>query len=88
MTARDTKVSGFPLQYHYRSNKAAPAAKKKCDAHVAGGELRTFTTTRLDDEDILSSHALLYFNPGLSALELVKEHLGLGYAEVVADSPR
>ena len=51
------------------------------------GELRTFTAARLDDEDILSSHTLLNLNARLAALELVKKHLGLGYAEVVADSP-
>jgi hypothetical protein len=47
--------------------------------------LRTFTAARLDDEDILSSHTLLNLDTRLAALELVKEHLGLGYAEVVAD---
>jgi hypothetical protein len=47
----------------------------------------TFSTAGLDDEDILSSHALLNLNTRLAALELVKQHLGGRYAEVVADSP-
>jgi hypothetical protein len=49
--------------------------------------VRTFTAARLDDEDILPSDALLNLDPRLAALELVEKHLGLGYAEVVADSP-
>lgn len=49
--------------------------------------VRTFTTTRLDDEDILSTDAFLNLYSRLAALELVKEHLGLGYAEVVTDGP-
>lgn len=61
--------------------------KKKCDARGSRLQGRTFTTTRLDDEDVLSSHALLDLDPRLAALELVQQHLGLGYAEVVADGP-
>ena len=50
-------------------------------------DLHTFTTTRLDDKDILSTDTFLNLHSRLAALELVKKHLGLGYAEVVADSP-
>lgn len=50
-------------------------------------EARTFSTTRLDNEDILSSHAFFNLHAGLAALELVKQHLGRAYAEVVADGP-
>ena len=45
-----------------------------------------FTTTRLNDEDILAADTFLDLHSGLAALELVEKHLGLGYAEVVADS--
>jgi hypothetical protein len=47
----------------------------------------TFSSTRLDDEDILSSHALLDLDPRLAALELVQQRLCRRYAEVVADGP-
>ena len=50
-------------------------------------DIRTFTAARLDNEDILPSDALLDLDPRLAALELVEKYLGLGYAEVVADSP-
>jgi hypothetical protein len=55
-------------------------------AHLAQG-LRTFTAARLDDEDILASDTLFNLDTRLTALELVQKHLGLGYAEVVADGP-
>ncbi|PWO29439.1 GPI anchored serine-threonine rich protein [Pyrenophora tritici-repentis] len=51
------------------------------------GGFRTFTAARLDDEDILASNTLFNLNSCLTALELVKKHLGLGYAKVVADGP-
>jgi hypothetical protein len=47
----------------------------------------TFSSTRLDNEDILSSHALLDLDPRLAALELVQQRLCRRYAEVVADGP-
>jgi hypothetical protein len=48
---------------------------------------RTFSSTRLDDEDILPAHALLNLNARLAAFELGQQHLGRRYAEVVADGP-
>jgi hypothetical protein len=56
-------------------------------AHRVTSRDRTFPSTGLDDEDILSSHALFNLNARLAALELVKQHLCRRYAEVVADSP-
>ena len=70
----------------FRPKCAAVPLRLGMRARPARG-LRTFTAARLDDEDILSSHTLLNLNARLAALELVKKHLGLGYAEVVADSP-
>jgi hypothetical protein len=49
--------------------------------------VRTFASARLDNEDILSSHALFDLYPRLAALELIEQHLCRGYAQVVADSP-
>jgi hypothetical protein len=68
---------------------AGPAATKPRSVHRVKKMKRrhTFSTAGLDDEDILSSHALLNLNTRLAALELVKQHLGRRYAEVVADSP-
>ena len=48
---------------------------------------RTFTAARLDDEDILASHALLNLDSRLADLELAKEDLCRRDAEVVADGP-
>jgi hypothetical protein len=48
---------------------------------------RTFSSTRLDDKDILSPNTLFDLNARLTALEFVKKHLGWRYAEVVADGP-
>lgn len=48
---------------------------------------RTFSSTRLDDEDILATDALFDLYTRLTALELVKEHLRRRYAEMVADGP-
>ena len=48
---------------------------------------RTFSSTGLDDEDILSTDALFDLYTRLTALELVKQHLRWRYAEVVADGP-
>lgn len=64
--------------------------EKKCDDACVewAGKFHTFTTTRLNDEDILAADTFLDLHSGLAALELVEKHLGLGYAEVVADSPR
>lgn len=45
----------------------------------------TFSSTRLDDEDILSSHTLFNLDACLAAFEFVQQHLGGRYAEVVAD---
>lgn len=49
--------------------------------------LRTFTTARLDDEDILSANALFDLDPRLADLELAKQDLCRRDAEVVADGP-
>jgi hypothetical protein len=56
-------------------------------AHRGKSRDRTFSSAGLDDEDILASHALLDLNARLAALELVEQHLGRRYAEVVADGP-
>jgi hypothetical protein len=58
------------------------------EAHIRQekNKLRTFSSARLDDEDILSSDALFNLNPRLAALELVQQYLCRRYAEVVADS--
>jgi hypothetical protein len=47
----------------------------------------TWTAARLDDKDILPSHALFNLHPGLPDLELAKEDLCGRDAEVVADGP-
>jgi hypothetical protein len=47
----------------------------------------TWTAARLDDKDILPSHALFNLHPGLPDLELAKEGLCGWDAEVVADGP-
>ncbi len=52
-----------------------------------GRAFSTWTSARLDDEDILSTHTLFNLNPGLADLELAKEDLCGRDAEVVADSP-
>jgi hypothetical protein len=52
-----------------------------------GRGFSTWTSTRLDDKDILSSHAFFNLNPSLSNLELAKKDLCGRYAKVVADSP-
>jgi len=62
------------------------AVPKPCATSVLD-DFRTFTAARLDDEDILASNTLLNLNSRLTALELVKKHLGLWYAKVVADGP-
>jgi hypothetical protein len=47
----------------------------------------TFTAARLNYKDIFPSNTLLDLDPRLAALELVKKHLGLRYAEVITNSP-
>lgn len=75
------------LQCDRRWDDCATSRKKKATRVERARNLHTFTTTRLDDEDILATYAFLDLDSGLAALELVKQHLGLGYAEVVADGP-
>lgn len=70
----------------FRPKCAAVPLRLRMRARPARG-LRTFTAAGLDDEDILSSYTLLDLDTRLTTLELVKKYLGLGYAEVVADSP-
>jgi hypothetical protein len=64
-----------------------PRLQQVCRACDSQEEIRTFTTARLDDENILPSYTLLNLDPRLAALELVKKHLSLRYAELVADIP-
>lgn len=81
-----------------RHTKLAQFSGKVCGGRIFGWSLlrvrmerwsewsaRTFTAARLNDEDILASNTLLDLHTGLSALELVEEHLCRRYAEVVAD---
>lgn len=70
----------------FRPKCAAVPLRLGMRARPARG-LRTFTAAGLDDEDILSSYTLLDLDTRLTTLELVEKHLGLGYAEVVADGP-
>ena len=50
-----------------------------------GRGFSTWTSARLDDEDILPSHTLLDLDPGLTDLELAEEDLCGRDTEVVAD---
>jgi hypothetical protein len=72
-----------------RSMSAAAGARQRSrhGAHRGKSRDRTFSSAGLDDEDILASHALFNLNARLAALELVEQHLGRRYAEVVADGP-
>lgn len=50
-------------------------------------ECHTFTASRLNDEDIFPSNALLDFHSSLAAFELGKKDFCGRNAEVVADGP-
>jgi hypothetical protein len=63
------------------------SAGLSCDSYSHAERPRTWTAARLDDEDILSAHALFNLDPRLAHLELAKEDLCGRDAEVVADGP-
>jgi hypothetical protein len=69
------------------SAAAGARQRNRHGAHRGKSRDRTFSSAGLDDEDILASHALFNLNARLAALELVEQHLGRRYAEVVADGP-
>ena len=72
----DVATSGF-----------ATMADSRMQPDIREEVLRTFTTARLDDEDILAAHALLNLDSRLAAFELVKKHLCTRDAQVIADGP-
>jgi hypothetical protein len=59
-----------------KSCEGLDAPLSRCEAtygaYFAGKKKRTFSSTRLDDEDILSTNTLFDLNTRLTALELVK----------------